>query len=333
MGDKSAASVGTTVSDMGWRQGAIAHPDCHGFFHDQLRACGRDDLADVLVAEQMCVIAVSQTCDIVQFRDDAEPYVEFLLARIADGPPNAADTNLKSFRTFAAPLESVDRHVSVKPWNRFLVRRELVAQISPSTELTLATTRVRDLLDWLMTRYVRAALPDEFNRRLGTMKAEDKIRKLLAQLPAVTEVFIALRPRHDELPADQPYTCDVSLLCREAAFSDAPLREKMQPLLDEFEALLEGIDGIETEAVRLLGEHQFSRHHMRVYHRWQFDDVSYAADTRADKQGLAGSGHEYRQELGRSNPTTLIFQPGPARNALNLSLRIATPRTASMALI
>lgn len=42
-----------------------------------------------------------------------------------------------------------------------------------------------------MTRYVRPALPDNFNARLATVKAEDKLRRLLEKLPAVTEVFVA----------------------------------------------------------------------------------------------------------------------------------------------
>jgi hypothetical protein len=303
LGDNSAASIGATLSGMGWRQGAIADLDCHRYFLDLLKGSGREDLLAALTSEESCLIAVSQTCDIVQFKDDAEPYFEFLLARIADGAPNPADTYLKSFRTFAAPLEGPARHVSVRPWDRFLVRRELVAKIAPSTQLELAPSRVRDLMDWLMSRYVRPALPDEFNRRLGKVKAEEKLRKHLEKLPAVTEVFIALKPRYDELAEGEVYTFELALLCREAEFNDEKLREQMQPILDDMEILLDGVDGLEVEGVRLMGEHQFTRQHMRAYDRWQFDDISYAADARAEKKGLAGSGHDYREGLGRSKPT------------------------------
>jgi hypothetical protein len=302
LSSNSAVTIGAVLSDLGWRQGAIACPDDHGFFREHILRCGREDLGEALIGETCCIIAISQTCDIVQYKDEAEPYVEFLLARMADGPPKAADTHLKSFRIFAAPLGDVDRHVYVKPWDRFLVPRKLVTQVVPSTELSLAAAHVRDLVDWLTTRYVRAALPDEFNRRIGTVKAEDRIRKLLAHLPAVTEVFIALQPRNQELVTGVDYVCDVCLLCREREFGDARLLEQMQPTLDEIEALLAGIEGIEIEAVRLLGEHQFSRHSMRVYDRWQFDDVSYAADAKAEKQGHGGSDHDYRLDLGRSKP-------------------------------
>lgn len=287
---------------MGWQQGAIADSSSMGLICDQLYRCGRDDLVDTLASGLACVLAVSQTCDIVQFRNEAEPYVEFVLAHVVDGPPNPADMYQKSFRTLAIPLEGQDRHLQVKPWNRFLVPRELVTKIAPSTQLVLTPQRVRDLMDWLVTRYVRAALPDEFNRRLGTVKAEDKLRKFLEKLPAVTEVFIALRPRHAELQVGDAYTCDVALLCREAVFVDSKLLVQMQPVIDEIEKLLDGTDGVDVEAVRLIGEHQFTRHHMRVYDRWQFDDVSYAADVRAEKKGLAESGHDFREGVGRSKP-------------------------------
>lgn len=285
---------------MGWQQGAIADLDSHPRFRDVLARAGRDDLLALLDLSKVCFVAVSQTCDIVQFRNEAEPFVEFLLGSREAGDPNPADTYQKSFRTFAVALEGGNGHLLFKPWNRFLVRREWLTEITPFGKVSILPARVRDLMDWLMTRYVRAALPDSFNSRLGAVRTEEKIRKLLEKLPAVTEVFVSLNPRYAELDAGEVYTCDLALLCREADFGNADLREQMQPHLDELEKLLDSADGVEVEAVRLLGEHQFTRHHMRIYDRWQFDDVSYAADARAVKQGLDCSAHAYRPDVGRS---------------------------------
>ncbi|MEM5440030.1 hypothetical protein [Paraburkholderia diazotrophica] len=300
MSDQVAQNIGSTLSRMGWQQGVIADPATHGHFKEILAHAGRDDLVTLVDSTKVCFVAVSQTCDIVQFRDEAEPYVEFLLATWGEGAPNPADTYQKSFRTFAVELEGGNGHLRIKPWNRFLVPRGWVTQI-PAFEVTIAPQRIRDLMDWLMTRYVRTALPDTFNGRLATVKAEDKMRKLLEKLPAVTEVFISLKPRYVELGQGEDYSCDLVLLCREDDFSNAGLREQMQPVLDEIEKFLVGIEGIEVEAVRLFGESQFTRHHMRAYDRWQFDDVSYAADARAAKKGVE-SGHAYRPEAGRTKP-------------------------------
>lgn len=283
---------------MGWQQGVIADPATHEHFKEMLVRVGRDDLVTLVDSAKVCFVAVSQTCDIVQIRDEAEPYVEFLLASWGEGAPNPADTYQKSFRTFAVELEGAHGHLSIKPWNRFLVPRGWVAQIPPF-DVRIAAQRIRDMMDWLMTRYVRAALPDNFNGRLATVKAEDKLRKLLEQLPAVTEVFISLKPRYAELEQGEDYSCDLVLLCREDDFRNAGLREQMQPVFDKIEKLLAGIDGIDVEAVRLFGDSQFTRHHMRVYERWQFDDVSYAADARSAKTGVE-SRHEYRVEAGRT---------------------------------
>lgn len=298
MDDTQAVPLGETLSVMGWYQGAIADRSYSAFFAERAAECGRHDLVEVIQEATTCFIAVSQTCDIVQLRDDAEPFVEFLLATIHEGPPDAALTHMKSFRRFAVSLASDDRHVLVKPWDRLLVTRADATKVVPSADLYLSRARVQDLVDWLMTRYRRAALPDEFNRRLGTVRAEDKLRKLLTQLPAVTEVFIGLKPRTEELGPQGVYTCEVRLLCPESKFRDNQLLEAMQPTIDAIDELLESIDGIEVEAVRLYGEHQFTRESMRVFDRWQLDDVSFAADAKAEKQG-GRSGHEYSLELGR----------------------------------
>jgi hypothetical protein len=96
-------------------------------------------------------------------------------------------------------------------------------------------TRGRDdLLDWLTTRYVRAALPVKFNIRLQNVGAEDKLRKALANAPQVTEVYLLLKPRHKELtdPAVL-YECDVVLLCERERFLDEAIRTALEAALED----------------------------------------------------------------------------------------------------
>lgn len=293
--------IGPRLNDQGWRQGAIADESAEIVVAAALRRQARDDLATQLDQHQACAVAVSQTCDIVCLSDLAEPYVEFAIASIVSGDPDPQDTHLKSFRRFATPLSEGKQHLVFRPWDRCLVERGALIDAPPSTALAIDRRGRQDLVDWLTMRYKRAALPDAFNERLRAAGAETTLRKALAGVPAVTEVFLLLNPRGQELAeATVPYQCDIVLLCRREVYLDSRAREAIEPAVLEVENILASVPGIEVESVHLRGEHAFSRHEMREYDRWQLDDISYAADARLAKRPGAGKvQHDYSAESSR----------------------------------
>ncbi|MFP3891181.1 MAG: hypothetical protein ACLFVM_12910 [Ralstonia sp.] len=297
------SSIGSRLNDHGWQQGAIAGGAAAVIVANALRNQGRSDLADKLERGEACAVTVSQTCDVVCHSDEAEPYVEFAIADIRSGSPNAQDTFLKSFRRFAAPLTDGARHLAFRPWDRCLVMRDSLAETTPAEDLAIDRRACQDLVDWLTTRYKRSALPDEFNDRLRRAGAEDKLRKALTNAPDVTEIFLLLQPRSEELKdASATYRSDVVLLCRREVYTDSSAREALEPTILAFEEILGAVPGVELEHVHLRGEHEFSRHEMREYDRWQFDDVSYAADYRAAKKpSSAQQSHDYSADLSRGD--------------------------------
>lgn len=294
-------TIGSRLNGLRWQQGAIAGVAAAPLVVAALRQQGREALADQLSRGEACAVMISQTCDIVCHLDAAEPYVEFAVAGIRPGAPNPQDTFLKSFRRFAVPLADGSRHLSFLPWDRCLVERALLVDSIPDDDLVIERRACQDLVDWLTTRYKRAALPDEFNERLKRVGAEEKLRKVLTSAPLITEIFLLLRPRSKELtdPSD-PYQCDVLLLCRRDTFVDSSARAALESTVLEIEKILGAIPGLAVEGVNLRGEHEFSRHEMREYDRWQFDDVSYAADYRAAKKsGSTQTSHDYSADLSR----------------------------------
>lgn len=205
--------IGLRLNNQGWRQGAIADEVANVAVAAALRRQARWDLARQLEQHQVCAVAVSQTCDIVCMVDLAEPFVEFAIASIVDGDPDPQDTHLKSFRRFATRLSDGKRYLAFRPWDRCLVERGELINAPPSTTLAIDRRGCQDLVDWLTTRYKRAALPDAFNARLRAAGAERALRKALAGAPAVTEIFLLLEPREQELAEmTVPYQCDVVLL-------------------------------------------------------------------------------------------------------------------------
>lgn len=297
------SSIGSRLNDNGWQQGAIAGGAAAVIVADALRNQGRSDLANSVARGEACAVTISQTCDVVCHSDEAEPYVEFAIADIRPGSPDAQDTFLKSFRRFAAPLTDGVRHLTFRPWDRCLVMRRSLAETTPAEDLAIDRRACQDLVDWLTTRYKRAALPDEFNDRLKRAGAEDKLRKALTNAPAVTEIFLLLKPRNEELKdTSTTYRCDVVLLCRRDVYIDSTAREALEPTILAIEEILGAVPGVDVEHVHLRGEHDFSRHEMREYDRWQFDDVSYAADYRAAKKpSSAQQPHDYPAELSRGD--------------------------------
>ncbi|MDP9650807.1 hypothetical protein [Paraburkholderia caledonica] len=293
-------TLGRRLGENGWKQGAIAEAEAQEIIATVLAGQGRHDLADALRTAKACAVAISQTCDIVCRNDAAEPFLEFVVAEIRDGAPNPQDTFLKSFRRFAAPLTMSNRHLVFRPWDKCLIPRAALANCGIATDVALEPRARDDLLDWLTTRYVRAALPDAFNSRLQVAGAEEKVRKALTEAPKVTEVYLLLKPRYEELTDPLvPYECDVVLLCERENYLDENVRKTIQPTLEEIERILAATPGIEVEDIHLRGEHEFSLYETRAYDRWQFDDLSYAAEYRAAKKGTVPE-FEYRAGLSRS---------------------------------
>jgi hypothetical protein len=182
-----------------------------------------------------------------------------------------------------------------------LVPRANLVDAAPSDDLLVERRGSQDLLDWLTTRYARAALPDQFNERLKAVGAEEQLRKALTNAPAVTEVYLLLKPRNVELEdLAVPYECDVVLLCKQD-YLDQNVRLAIEPTVLEVERILAGVPGVAVGDVTLRGEHAFSRHEMREYDRWQFDDVSYAAAYRASKKRGDAPPPAYRAGLARNN--------------------------------
>ncbi|CAM2159420.1 conserved protein of unknown function (plasmid) [Pararobbsia alpina] len=297
---ESHEPIGKLLNDTGWRQGAIADDRARIAVVHVLQRHGCHELAESLGLGTSCAVLISQTCDVVSLVDESEPFVEFAVATIQDGKPDPADTFLKSFRKFAVPLMNVQQHLLLRPWDRVQVPRGALVGTRPSQDLTLDWRSCQDLMDWLATRYTRSALPDEFNRRLKVAGAEEAIRKTLARAPRVTEIYLLLRPRSIEIAnLDESYSIDVVLLCERDVYLDQGARLAIQTVVDEIEGIFVNVGGLEIEGVKLRGEHEFSRHEMREYDRWQMDDVSYAAEYRAQKKSIDVPAPAYRADVAR----------------------------------
>ena len=302
MSDSQDATVGERLNARGWMQGSIAGADATRIVADALirQDCG--DLADLLVAGKFCAVVITQTCDLVHPDEAVEPYVEFAIAQLTDGKAPHQDTVMKSFRRFAAPLSDGKRHLQFRPWNRCHVQRGALTETDPSTELMLGRRARQDLVHWLTTRYKRAAFPNCFNDRLAAVKAPDRLCEALDAAPDLTDVFLLLRPRDEELKDEAiPYTCDIVLLCKRDVSMDTAGRLSLEPTVQAVEEILAEVPGIAVENVVLRGEEQFSLHEMREYEQWQFDHVSFSSARRAEKKGGTSS-HEFPYDFIQDEP-------------------------------
>lgn len=177
--------------DHQWEQGSILAPD-------DLRGDVRPN-----VGTGDFFVVISQSCDVICESFDAEPFVELHVARrIDEVDGNNAHGKNPRVLDFLHEANGERASLRCKDSERFRVDRRCLLGLEPSGKLSEFNTSL--LANWTGHRFTRPAFPDEFNRRLGTVRAA------LARVAAgrdgtlVTAVFVGLSDP-GELAPDEPY--------------------------------------------------------------------------------------------------------------------------------
>ncbi|MEX2184452.1 MAG: hypothetical protein WEC14_08385, partial [Chloroflexota bacterium] len=125
---------------------------------------------------------------------------------------------------------------------------------------------------WLGRRYIRTALPDAFNVRVGgaIKEARASITEFGDNLDALYIIV-----DDDEKPTGEPFRIVLRGTVFESVWTDGSRRAAAQQAFNAVETALAGADGIEVVDSRLLSEADVSLHDVRAMRRWDiFDDTS-----------------------------------------------------------
>jgi hypothetical protein len=225
------------------------------------------------------VVVASHDCDVTNRDERKEPWVELLAVHRVGDRLDGNYTIWKNPRRldFEADLDGTKVPARVFAAERWFAARRRLAGTTPAGRLR---TDPADLIPrWLSQRYVRVALPDEFNNRW--LPAREEIRAALAQGGEhISAIYIQLydvemQLADEELPPDRPYRVLIRATMLADDYEVTDRRALAQRALDRTAGSLDQCPGIEILDDSLESEATFTLADMRMMRRWSpFDHLS-----------------------------------------------------------
>lgn len=259
----------------GWTAGSVVPPELYDAIRPHLRH-GED--APLEISPTDWVAVVSQACDLVAKADNAEPYVELLVAHEAGVErPRTPYAGLRStryidFRPNAAthPQLVLTAHATK---DRFFVPRRLISGTHPDGARALSDLATEKLQRWIALRASRPAWPDALANRLRPMK-DDLAGALEPLREEIAEVRVGFVPT-GEIGDGENYTLAAHFVVEAARYEDQEERTRVQECFNQFIALVARCHGIEVSPEsRVVSGNDFSWTEMNYTDIWNFEHLS-----------------------------------------------------------
>ena len=270
-------SFGSDLDEKGWQAGAVVSQDMLPAVVPLLSRAG---LPPPVIDGGDWLVVVSQTCDVVAAKEEAEPLVELLhcrpIANLRAEFQGRKSTRRLDFRPNKADLPAafLSAHALA---DRYEVPRALFLHHEPDQGRNLSKNAVTNLQAWYALRYSRPAWPDAFNDRWSP--AKKALLKVLHPLKEdVAEVRVAILERDDELPAGSDYHVSLFFIVDDETWNGDPeARQAALLAFAEFTAALENCDGIEVDKdlSDVLPGGDFSWQLTKSTDEWNFANLSH----------------------------------------------------------
>jgi hypothetical protein len=264
-----------------WRQGAIFSFDA---MDDPVLCCDRCRESGALM------IVVSQSCDILNDSFVKEPTIVILNAfPIDNNKRNGLYEKGRNPRCYDLCVDN--KKTGDKLWHRariqdhYQVDRKICSKYPPHTDLCLATNEIESLAQWLASRFLRPAFPNNFNNRIPTKRWKN-IRKLLEKtipsntIPNTTSSSellsnIFLNVADDELSDTETYHVIVLGTMKIDDYKEIEKRKQITEIVSAITAEIAVDPYIHANGL-CRSEQQVTLHDLRSYRKIQtFDDLSY----------------------------------------------------------
>jgi hypothetical protein len=271
-------AFGDDVAQRTWQTGSVLPADLLLQLAPHLTRPGQ---APTPVGADHWLVVISQTCDILATRLDAEPYVEVLHCKPVAGKPRKGRRDLQSTRhlDFRPNREThaelvLGAHAIA---DRYIIPRELLAAHDPDPSRRLSDVASHRVLAWYALRAARPSWPNAFVDRISGAKdaLENALEPLVEQ---VAEVRVAIAESDVELETDQSYHVAVYFVVDETTWNTDPNgRAAIYAAFGRFVGELAACDGIEVDQdlSQVISGGEFRWQAAQATDEWNFANLSH----------------------------------------------------------
>ncbi len=222
------------------------------------------------------LVVISHDCDLVNASYEAEPYVEFFVARLM--PDTARDGRLFNGKNprryqFFAEDSGARRLYEVDVHEKYRIPRRTLEGGTRDQTITINSADVRNLGKWAMRRYHRPSLPTAFLNRVSNAAKSKMSKKLEREGEDVLGVYLGFNSV-DELRDGEPYRIIVRVVVSAEASEDEVRERRALSVVAEVQKLLAQCPDISVEDADVVSEMDFSMYDLRTMVKWDFDYLS-----------------------------------------------------------
>lgn len=148
-------------------------------------------------------VLVSHSCDVLAYKYDAEPLVEFIGGKYSP-KENKSVAHRRHPRQLQLPIDGGRQsHLTINIKYRYLINRNLLVNV-PASKIILVDDSLLELQMWMAARYRRTAFPDTYIERVSDALSEIHKKLKSDGDQGVHGLYIYLDP-FEELQAEQEY--------------------------------------------------------------------------------------------------------------------------------
>lgn len=269
--------IGDDIARMGWRTGSVVSDEMLPKLKPYLTRGGEQPVS---VLADDWLVTVSQTCDMLAKRLEAEPLVEVLLCRPYSGKPRKGRRNLESTRYLDFRPNRVDHPALVltahATADRYTFPRALLKAHAPHPSRRLDDTASKRVLDWYALRAGRPSWPDEFCDRIRG--AQDVLENAIGALTDdIAQVRVSINEKARELGEGEPYHIAVFFVVDEVVWNEKnEARHAINAAFANFVAALDSCDGIavDEELSEVVSGADFTWQETQQTDLWNFANLS-----------------------------------------------------------
>ncbi len=270
-------AFGDDIAQRGWQTGSVVPATLLPALEPHLTRPGQ---GPTQIAETDWLVVVSQTCDVVAPRLEAEPLVEVLHCRPYAGRPRRQYRDLQSTRQLDfRPNRTTHQSLVLTAHaiaDRYVIPRELLAAHEPDASRALNKVASQKVLAWYALRAGRPSWPNSFCDRVRTVR--DALEEALEGLSdEIAEVRVGIREKYQELDRE-PYHVSVLFIVDEEIWNSNPDgRRSINDAFARFVTELDACDGVEVlqELSGVVPGDQFSWQETKQTDLWDFANLSH----------------------------------------------------------